>query len=209
MNLQDLLIALAGKVGPISASDGVTNPFRLGKTSALVTSDAHGKYHEAASRRKIFSNYAPAVAMSVPATAAIGNIVYNPPNSGVLMSILKITAACVVTDADMLMINACYSPQVTTPSTTSASVHSCLYTGGGLGACTGYGIATVTTAAIVLASLFHITAAINTVGVDALIFDADGCFCVPPGNVFTLHSIAAAAGSGVTTTVIWEEIPIP
>lgn len=211
-NLQDLIVTLAGKIGMYPAADGSQSLFRLGKTGDIITSQAHGRLYEAASRGKLFCNYAPAVAMSAPATAAIGNIVWNPPGSGVNLAIGNVQVQCIVTDTDALSVNMCYSVQSTVPTTTSASVTYPLLLGAvggsGGGQAKGYGIATISVAATPIYSLFHLTAAIATTGVDGLQYDFQGGLVVPPGYLISLHSIAAAAASGVTSTICWEEIPI-
>jgi hypothetical protein len=210
-NLQDLVVTLAGKVGSILAADGTQSLFRLAKTGEQVMANAHGRMYEAGSRGKCFACYAPAVAMSAPATAAIGNIVWNPPGSGVNLAIGKVQALYLVTDADALAINMCYSVQSTVPTTTSAgTVYPMLLgaVGGPVGQAKGYGIATVSVAATPICSLFRLTAGIQTVGMEASVYDFEGGLVVPPGYLVSLHSIAAAGASGVTSTIHWEEVPI-
>lgn len=207
----ELQVQTALKVGPQVVADGSIITARGMKDGSGVVTQSHGRLAEVSLRKKLFYNYAPAVAMSAPATAAIGNIVWNPPDSGVLLSMLNWSLACIVTDADALAINLCYSVQATLPTTTSGSTCGPCYlsaVGTGAGQAKGYGIATISVAATPIWLMAHITAAIATTGVDALQGSFEGGIIVPPGYLVSLHSIAAAAASGITSTLIWEEIPI-
>ena len=211
MDFRDIMVNLGLRVGDQRNTDGSLCNLRAGKTGEGVFTQAHARLYEAASRRKIFYNHAPAVAMSAPATAAIGNIIWNPPDSGVLLAIGKISAAYLVTDADALTINLCYSAQATLPTTTSGSTQGCGYIGAvgtSQGIAKGYGIATITTAATPICHLFRLTAGIQTVGVETSWVDLEGSVIIPPGFLLSLHSIAAAGAAGVTSTVWWEEVPI-
>lgn len=81
-----------GRVGPIAAADGAVETLRLGKTLETVVQDAHGRYHEAASRGNVFvaANSA-AQATSTSSATATGLILSNPLGSGKYLSILDIT----------------------------------------------------------------------------------------------------------------------
>ena len=211
MNLSDLLISLAAKVGPQVNADGAVTTLRSSKDGGLVITPGHGMCAEAAIRKRMFYNHAPAVAMSAPATAAIGNIVWNPPDSGVLLALGKWSLANLVTDADALSFQLCYSAQSVVPTTTSGSTCGPCYiqaVGSGAGQAKGYGIATIQVAATPIWLMAHNTAAIQTVGVDQLQGDFEGAIIVPPGYLISIHTIAAAGTAGVSSSIMWEEIPI-
>lgn len=201
-----------GKVGRLTVTAGTVNPLRTDESGALVTL-LSGQYREASLRGKMFFSYCAARAMSVPATAQIGNIIYNPSDSGVNLSLCKWSIQVQVTSATTLGFTLGVSVQLTTPTTTTAADASgCTlldppsFTAG---QAIAYAVATITTAPAPVFLLAHNTAAINTVGVDSIHGDFDGLFIVPPGNVVAISAItAAAAAAGVTSTLTWEEIPV-
>lgn len=171
------------------------------------------KYKIAAVAGRIFFSYCAARATSIPATAQIGNIVYNPPGSGVNLIMLKWRAQIEVTSATTLGITFGVSAQSTDPTTaTVADAHGCTYLLPPLfskGKAKAYAIGTIVTAPVPVFLLVHNTAAINTVGGDSFGGDFEGMFVVPPGNVCALSAITAAvAAAGMTSTLTWEEAPV-
>jgi hypothetical protein len=207
----ELQVQTALKVGPQVMTDGSLTTARGMKDGSAVVTQAHGRLAEAGLRKRLFYNYAPAVAMSAPATAAIGNIVWNPPDSGVVLSLLQWSLAVLVTDADALSFQLCYSAQTTLPTTTSGSTCGPCYisaVGSGAGMAKGYGIATISVAPTPIWLMAHTTVAIAVTGVDALAGNFEGGIIIPPGYLASIHSIAAAAASGVSSSLMWEEIPI-
>jgi hypothetical protein len=180
---------------------------------AVLIAQLHGKYAEAALKRRLCFSYCAARATSIPATAQIGNIVWNPPGSGVNLAFCLWTAQIQVTSATALGITFGVSAQATLPTTaTVADAYGSTFLGEGFsGACRAraYAIATIITAPTPVMNLFHNTAAINTVGVDQVGGDLQGLFIVPPGSVACLSAITAAvAAAGMTSTLTWEEIPV-
>ena len=171
-----------------------------------------GKYQQAALGGRMFFSYCAARATSVPATAQIGNIIYNPPTSGVNLIMAKWNAQVQVTSATCLGFTFGTSAQLTTPTTTTAAdaSGSTILNPPGMTASTNgvlaYAIATIVTAPVPVFLMGHNTAAINTVGVDHIEGDFDGMFIVPPGNVVAISAITAAvAAAGMTSTLTWIE----
>ncbi|MBF0527559.1 MAG: hypothetical protein HQK56_20960 [Deltaproteobacteria bacterium] len=71
-----------------------------------------------------------------------------------------------------------------------------------------YSIATTLTTTA-LFSLLHNTAAINTVGAEMFTVDLEGSIIVPPNTCICLAAMgAASAASAVTSTIVWEEVPV-
>lgn len=211
MNLHDMFVLMSARVGVQANADGADGALRMGKQGDLLTSNLHPRYAEATIRRNTFFNDAPGVAMSAPATAAIGNIVWNPPDSGVVLALTKWFVANTVTDANAMAFQLGYSVQATVPTTTSASVCGPCYLsalGSGGGKAKGYGIATITTAATPMCMLGHIEAAVVGTGEDLIQGDFEGHIVVPPGFLVHLMCVVAAGTAGVYSTLMWEEIPI-
>ena len=200
------------RTGLVTSFDGAKNPARSDRQGALVIADAHGRYTEAAFRQKMCFSYCAARATSVPATAMIGNIVWNPPGSGVVLAMGPWTAQIQVTSATCFGIGLAYSAQAITPTTTTVadSYGSTYLNAGSPGNCNAkcYAIGTLLVVPTMVMNLYHNTAAIATTGVDIMAGDLQGQFIVPPGYVVCLAAInATVAAAGMTSTLTWEEIP--
>ena len=201
------------KTGPIQSVDGAVNPGRSDKQGSAVVTQAHGAYAKASIRKNLYFSYCAARATSAPATSQIGNIVWNPPGSGVNLSMLLWSAQIQVTSATTLGITIGYSAQATTPTTTTvADASGCCYLDAASpssGKAKAYAIGTIVVAPTPVMNLFHNTAAIAITGVDQMSGDFEGLFTIPPGYLVALSAITAAvAASGMTSTLTWEEIPI-
>ena len=200
------------RIGDMVGEDGSKNLPRSDKQGALVVTQASGKYKEASRRSHLCFSYSAARATSVPATAMIGNIVWNPPGSGVLLSLATWSVQIQVTSATCLGISLAYGAQAIIPTgiTVADSYGSTFLNAGSPGNCKAkaYSIATLLVIPTVVANLFHNTAAIEVVGVDKMKGDFEGLWTVPPGYLVCLASLGAAvAAAGMTSTLTWEEIP--
>ena len=204
---------MAGRAGIARFGDGQsTLDTRLGQQGDLIVSELHGRYYEQAVRKNVFFSLSVARATSLVTTAMIGNIVYNPPDSGVNLSLLKWQSQVIVTSATLTGVGLAVGYQPTTPTTVTAAdatgstylQQPTLLTG----KAKAYAIATVLIAPVMVTMLHHNTAAINTVGIDQASGDFEGQFIVPPGAFICVAAAgAAAAASGHTSWLSWEEVP--
>ena len=179
----------------------------------LFAKPSGGRYAEATLAGRMCFSYCAARATSVPATAQIGNIVWNPPGSGVNLVFGPWSAQIQVTSATTLGVTFGYTAQAITPTsiTVSDAYGSTLLNAGSPGNCNAkaYAIATLLVAPTPVMNLFHNTAAINTVGVDQVHGDFEGLFVCAPGYAVALSAITAAVtAAGMTSTLTWEEAPI-
>ena len=202
-----------GKVGVQSLSDGSSGPLRLDTDGALVVMPSGGKYTAATLAGRMCFSYCAARATSVPATAQIGNIVWNPPGSGVNLVFGAWSAQIQVTSATTLGVTFGYTAQAITPTTVTVAdaYGSTLLNAGSPGNCNAkaYAIGTLLVAPTPVMNLFHNTAAINTVGVDQVHGDFEGLFVCAPGYAVALSAITAAVtAAGMTSTLTWEEKPV-
>ncbi len=203
---------LAGNVGPQLNQAGTSNvPVRLDSYGAMVTSGLRGNYAEQASRGGVYSSYVATVATSLAATATIGNMIWNPPGSGVRLELLRWTSQIVATSATCTGIAIAGGYQTTTPTTTTAATTqgstriraTTLTTGQAL----AYSIATVLVAPVIIRPLHHNTAAIATVGEDTQSGEFNGEIVVEEGGFVTLCALgAAAAASAHTSGLVWMEV---
>lgn len=171
-----------------------------------------GEYSALAARGWLYSAYTTAVALSLPATATIGCMVWNPPGSGVNIFLLEWASQIYVTDVDCTGVVLAVGYQTTTPTTTTAatfygrlSVDQVTAVPGGAKA---FNIATVLTAPLACALLHHSTAAINTVGQEQMSGSFKGGIMLKEGGFATTAAHGAAAGaSGWAGHLIFAEIP--
>lgn len=206
------MATLAGNVGPQLQAAGTVNvPVRLDAFGAIVTSGLRGKYAEHAARGGVYASYVTAVATSLAATSTIGNMIWNPPGSGVRLELLRWVSQIVATSATCTGIAIAGGYQTTTPTATTAAtttgstrIRATTLTAG---QAIAYSIATVLTAPIIIRPLHHNTAAIATTGEDLISGEFDGEITVDEGGFVTLCALgAAAAASGHTSGLIWAEV---
>lgn len=203
---------LAGQVGPNLQQAGTTNvPVRLDAFGAVVVSGLRGKYAEHAARGGVYTSYVATVATSLISTSTIGNMIWNPPGSGVRLELLRWVSQIVATSATCTGIAIAGGYQTTTPtattgatSTGSTRIRATTLTAG---QALAFSIATVLTAPVIIRPLHHNTAAIATTGEDVLTGEFDGEITVEEGGFVTLCALgAAAAASAHTSGLIWAEV---
>ena len=195
-----------------------TTDQRIGQQGELTVSQLHADGYEQAVRRNIFFSYSAARATSLPATAMIGNIVWNPPDSGVNCCIRHWASSIHVTSATCVGIALAvgYSSSVPTSTTVADNSGSSFLTLSGAtnniflqGKAKAYAIATVLIAPLPVWILHHNTAAIATTGVDAMLDNLEGSFIIPPGGFWCFAAQGAAvAAAGHTSSWLWEEVPV-
>ncbi len=203
------------KTGPVSSSDGAVNVARTSKTGAAVLTGCHGAYTEASTRRNIYFSYVAAVAATVPATTFVGNFVWNPPDSGVALSMLKWTSGIAVgAAAAEFGISLAYSAQAITPTSAPVDADSsgCLFLSASSprsGKAKAYKDADISVIPTVVMNLHHITAAIAITGVDQVGGDFKGLWTIPPGYLIAMAAyVNAIDAAGHYSTMTWEEIPV-
>lgn len=205
---------MAYRSGIAKFGDGQTTlDGRIGQQGDLVVSELHGRFYEQAVRKNIFFSLCLARATSLVGTAMIGNIVYNPPDSGVNLVLLRWKSAIVATSATTTQIAIAVGYQPTTPTTVTvadASGSTFLQQPTFIaGKAKAYALATVLIAPVAFTLLHHNTAAVNTVGVDQLEGDFEGIPIVPPGCFVCMAAIGGAvAASGHNSWLAWEEVPV-
>lgn len=204
---------MAGRAGVARFGDGQsTLDQRLGQQGDLIVSALHADYYEQAARKNIFFSLESARPTSLVGTAMIGNIIWNPPDSGVNLALLQWQSQVIVTSATTTGIGLAVGYQPTVPTTVTAADA----TGSTFlqqptflaGKAKAYAIATVLIAPVLFVPLHHNTAAIATTGGDQFSGNFDGSIIVPPGCFVAMAAIGAAvAAAGHTSWISWEEVP--
>ena len=201
--MSDLDLAYgANKVKGVSAS-----PF-----GDQLVSQYLGDYSALAAKGQIYTAYTTSVALSLPATATIGCMVWNPPGSGVRIHLLEWASMIHVTDADCTGVLLATGFQTTTPTTTTAATFYGRTVVDDIvakpGKARAYNIATVLTAPLAMYLLHHNTAAINTVGQENMSGAFKGCIILEEGGFATTAAHGAAAGTaGWSGHLLFAEIP--
>lgn len=195
-------------VGPQNGADGAVVAQRAGKMGDAIFSELHGRYYEQAYRKNLFFSTSLAQTLSVVGTAMTGHIIYNG-NTGMNLSLQKIFLQVSVSSATMTGIGLAYAVQSAAPTgLTVASASGSAILGVTTSQSKAYIAATITSP-LTQMILAHNTAAINTVGVDQLVIDLEGSIVVPPNSVICLSALgAASAASGVSSTIMYEEVAI-
>lgn len=198
----------AGRVGTNRSGVGTNPPFRQGFDTEAIMSNYNGRDYEAAYNGEMFYAYSSLQTLSAVGTAITGLILWNSSSTKNLI-LRKIQVQVAVTSASLTGIalaSTTAGAQVAAPTTpTVATKTGSTLIGGSSGVGTAYNVGTCL-ATLVIWPLFHNTAAINTVGVDALYIDLEGAFIVPPFTAVHLAALgAASAASAVTSGMTWQE----
>jgi hypothetical protein len=210
---------MAGRAGIAKYGDGIPlSDTRLGQQGELIVSQLHGDGYEQAVRRNTFFSHSIARATSLPAAAMIGNIVWNPPDSGVNCAIRRWASMIHVSSATCvgMALAVGYSASAPTGTTVVDNNGSTLFTLSGAtnnifvkGKAQAFAIATFLIAPLPVWLLHHNTAGIATTGVDTLSDNLESSFIIPPGGFWCMAAQgAAAAAAAHTSSWLWEEIPL-
>ena len=182
-----------------------------GVGDALV-SEYLGKYAALALKGQLYLAYSTALALSLPATATIGCMVWNRPGSGVRVHLLEWSSQIYATSAACTGVVIAAGYQTTTPTTVTAAT----FYGRTLindivaqpGRVSAYNIATVLTAPLAVMLLHHNTAAIATTGEDVMTGTFGGGIILEEGAFATTAAHgAAAAATAWAGSLLFAEIP--
>ena len=206
------------QVGTRSTTDGTIVPQRGSKTGGLVTSDEHGRFHEAVSRGNVYT------ATTIQATVATGNNsplgaagtplvgVFNIASSGKTFSILRavVCQASGTPAAQPLFVwNVIPSPAGITAAGT-AGVNNLNFTANSLAKVFANAATTGSAAATALRPIGGSTSVASASAPACTVEDTAGEIVVPPG---AFAGVAVGNGAGTTwivsASITWEEVPIP
>lgn len=204
-----------GKTGPQTASDGNYNILRQDKTGALVVTEAHGRYHEAASRGKLYiasiavAGVAPGTALSTTPAFQI----WNPVNSGIIISIKQIFVGYVSgTLGAGALVHAQNSSQTAAPTggteltPLSANLNGSRGTGRVFTGSTVSATTTLIRPSMSLGAGLASTALFPSITADFV----EGGIVIPAGVLYAYQGIAAAGTSPLLMIgAVYEEITLP
>lgn len=200
-------------VGPQFAADGSVIGSRAGRLGDQIVSELNGKYYEQASRGRLFHAFAIVTAPVIFSTAAGtgGPLLWNPPNSGVNLSVLAITTnVTVVTTVAAALGLTGNSGQTSAPtSTTVIDQRSNAYIGGAASVSTPYRIGTPTNAGGFFLPLTGLHTGALTVDTTTVAFiDVGGAIIAPPGTWVSIAASATATTTVAQLGMLYSEVPI-
>jgi hypothetical protein len=197
-----------GRVGPQSSGENSTVPLRVSRMSAVVTTDAHGRYTEAVVRGSVFiaSNVAAQAVSVALATTYTGLCVSNPIGSGRNLAILGFQYAISVAPAAIASIHLIggFSGTTNVTHTTplaAPGIQNCML-GGALGVAKADSAATIVNPGYLIGAGSGFTAAALYATTPSWI-DLGGLIICPPGGWVAVGALTAVTGFG---TIAWEEI---
>ena len=195
------------KAGPRVLEDGTTGEARAGEYSEAIVSQAHGKYYEAGSRRKLFfaANQAARAISVALATTYTGLCVANPRMSSVNLAIIRVGWVESIASVGLATIGLWggYDADEELGTTTAVTVYNCKLLGPH-GEANAFRAAELPTAPVWIE---HYMSAFTTNalhGTSPVIVDVDGAIIVPPGCYVGIGALVACTGLG---SIMWEEIP--
>jgi len=215
-----------GKVGLRALGDGAQAEFRLDRTGALVTQDAHAHYLEAAMRGNLYST-GPAVVMTLAATHAIATLgatctpivgLWNPLSSNVWAVVMKAKLALASAGNSAAPTGCFFWATNTQQNAISTGLNplnrKTLNQAGSQ--CKGFAnvaLTGMTTNLVVQGSAsFGGTIAAQGATASPLVAgegveEFEGGFLIPPGGVLALLSSSTASITTAASMLLWEEIP--
>lgn len=201
------------RIGRLFYADGVQGFLRGGSNGELITAEGKGKYAESSMRSNIFV-CSTAVAGVAPGTAISTTPpfdLHNPANSGVEVSILRVTVGYVSGTLGAGSLIYTRNTQETVPSggTSLTEINARLGVAAGQATC-GQGRTIDATPTIIRPSGLVLGASLaSTAALPVhLQDDIDGEITVPEGQSFCVEGVAAGGSSPlIMIGVTWQEIP--
>jgi len=204
----------------LQSGEGSVQAVRLGKDTSMFVADAHGKYYDAVRRGNVYMAVnTVAGALTLNSTTATGLIVWNPPNSGKYLVLLRLNVAIQSLPAGACPLVLTGGAQPTVPGTWTLLTGTGNYNGV-LSAYMGQGAPTRSVAQAASVGTTIGAAVIQrwipgggaaTLGSSIMwppfIQDnIDGEIVMGPGQVISLQCLTTAITVGASLS--WEEVPV-
>jgi len=195
------------KAGPRVLEDGATGEARGGEYGEAIVSQAHGKYYEAGSRRKLFfaANQAARLWTVALDPTYEGLCVANPRMSSVNLAIIRVGWVESILSAGLATIGLFggYDALTELTTTTAVAVYNCKLLGPH-GEANAFRIAELPTAPVWIEHYMSAFTTNQLHGTSPVIVDVNGAIVVPPGCYVGIGALLACTGLG---SIMWEEIP--
>ena len=207
------------RTGPVLSSDGSVNVARAGRIGELLTSDAVGKYYQAAVDGRLFmaSRVATAVTGTALTATAVTFTLWNPPTSTVNVSVisghvnigvLQTTTGNIPTYVWAANVN----PGAAIMATTTSLIVRPGLLGGSVGQAQAFSAATLPAVPVIvrlfpLATACTATTQLAEVSL-AAIDNVDGAIVLAPNTAVTIQGIATTTEISAFISMTWIEVPI-
>lgn len=197
-----------GKVGLTRVKPGMRQALRLDEAGGLVSTNAHGAFHEAANQHYLYFAANQTAVTTTVALAAVytGLCISNPAGSGRNLSILKVNWVFTVAPAAIssIHIGGGYTSAGVTVHTTPLTVYNAALGAGEASVANADAACTLVGTPIYIQPLVGgFTAAV--LYPHQSVIDIDGAILVPPGGYVFIATLTVCVGFG---SICWEEIPI-
>lgn len=202
-----MAISVELNVGPqaVAAGDGTDIASRAGRTGDQIVSELHGRYFEQARSGRMFSAANQAIqATSVGlATTYTGLVLYNPLNSGKVLSLNKVGLGITTTAAAAGgLLGGWAATGGVSAFTTRLTTQSNQIGNAAVSSAVALSAATISTPTI-LQALWTINA---TTAIQAHFVDMEGSFLILPGAFIGIYTNAAISAF---MSMAWEEVDAP
>jgi hypothetical protein len=207
------MATIEGQVGPQALTNGASATARTDRSSAIVNTEAHGRYREATYQKAMFSGTITGQITTVGlATTYTGLCLTNPVGSPVNLSVNKVGFAFIVAfaAASTIALMTGFNASTAVTQTTPVTVRNQFFTGGTSGSGLLASAATLPTAPTLNTILgAGLTGAITTATVvTPAVVDLEGGLEIPPGGYVAFYTSTASGAAGGAFSFQWEEIPV-
>lgn len=199
--------------GPRFGADTGTEIPWMGAGGSVVGQDVWGKYFEAVRRGYVFAASCAATGWGGAFTTTPPLSLWNPPNSGRNLSILRcaIAPSTVQSTIDAIAYGFLSSVLTTPTGGTALTEAPTLIGSNGQPVGQAFGAGTLATAPTILCGAFVLTSATPTSGSAGAALTADlidGAIVVAPGGLLAVQGVTTGVtGTGIIS-LIWAEVPI-
>lgn len=215
MAVRDQIQAYGHTGIPTALPDGSDVPLRLGRNGEVVSTQAHGQFHEAASRQNLYLGSI-AVAGVAPGTA-LGTTppfaLWNPTGSGKILSIKRVHVGYVSgTLGAGSLLHAVVTAQPSAPTGGTELTPANCFLGATRSTARLFTGSTVAATPTILRPSVVLNAMLASTATQPSMVDdwVDGSIIVPPGMAYVLQAIAAAGSTPlVVLAALFEEITTP
>lgn len=215
MATADENVVAQGRVGPISSGDGPNSSLRLGKTGALISAQAHGKFFEGASRGKYHfasigaAGVAPGTALSTSPAFQI----WNPSNSGILVAIKAVYVGYISgTLGAGTLVHSLNTAQPSAPTGGTELTPQCALLNTSRATARAFTGSTIAATSVLIRPSMSMGAALaSSAAFPSIVVDeVEGSIVIPAGVVWCYQGIAAAGSTPLLAfAALYEEIPVP
>jgi hypothetical protein len=205
------MVLIQGQTGPQFLTDGAPNNIRTDRSGSIVVQDAHGSLAETAQRGNVFSARCTSITAMVIYTTAAGTggpFIWNSSTNKVV-SILKVgwTITTAATATGMIGVATGTGMTVAPTNVAITDTGNC-YIGGPASSASVYNTATSTGTPRFIPLAQISTGATSTVMANTPWFDFRGALVIPPNCWVSLASSATLTTCVMSTTMLWEELPL-